>query len=202
MAATARTVKPPRSRTDIPSGRRADVVNAGTMRPPTTVTISSTRSIPTCSACSARGALARSKATWKTRSQSHSSTSTSSSKRLRLRVRSSGSPTSTARSGRKARSTSAISAAGHSAELAISRRAASQVPASSMSGQPAKPFSPVQLGTAVSRNPAMALAMNPNSISCACHRVGGQAEPRDVPSAKFDAHTGTSSSAAQPASRN
>ncbi len=84
----------------------------------------------------------------------------------------------------------------------MSRRAASQMPASSISGRPAKPRSPVQLGTAVSRKPAMALPMNPNSISCACQRVGGQEDPSGVPSAKFDAQTGTSSSAAQPASRN
>ena len=40
--------------------------------------------------------------------------------------------------------------------------------ASAIRGAPAKPFCPVQLGTAVSIKPAIAQTINPNSISCAC----------------------------------
>jgi hypothetical protein len=41
------------------------------------------------------------------------------------------------------------------------------------SGQPAWPRSLVQLGTAVSRNPAIAATTNPNTISWPCHSCGG-----------------------------
>jgi hypothetical protein len=50
--------------------------------------------------------------------------------------------------------------------------------------------------------PEMAHAMNPNSISWACHRVGGHQVPRAVPPMKLEAHTGINTSAAAPARKN
>jgi hypothetical protein len=113
--------------------------------------------------------------------------------------RSSGIITSTARRGKNARSTIAGNNGGHSDELAISNRALTHTAARAINGTPANPFSPVQLGTAVNMNPAIALAMNPNSISCACHNVGGHPDPRGVPATKLTAHSGTNRTPATPA---
>ena len=60
---------------------------------------------------------------------------------------------------------------------------------------------PVQLGTAVNMNPAIALAIKPNSISCACHNVGGHPEPKEVPVTKLIAQSGIKSMAATPAKK-
>jgi hypothetical protein len=91
---------------------------------------------------------------------------------------------------------------GHHADVAIRTRAAIHAAASATKGRPAKPFCPAQLGTAVSKKPAIAHAINPYNISCACHKVGGHPEPMGVPAMKLNAHSGTKTTAATPVRKN
>src|SRR5262249_33543588 len=60
---------------------------------------------------------------------------------------------------------------------------------------------PVQLGTAVNRNPAIEAVTKPKTISCACHMVGGQDIDSDQPNPQINTHKGTRSAAAIPAAR-
>lgn len=127
---------------------------------------------------------------------------TSSSGRLRLRLRSSGGASSTHRTAGKARSTVATSSAGQCAEVASMTRANSQRTASSTRGPPAKPFDPVQLGTAVSRKPATAAPRKPKSISCPCQTLGAHVLSSGAPKAHTAIQRGMSTSAERPAARN
>ena len=74
--------------------------------------------------------------------------------------------------------------------------------ASATRGRPAKPFWPVQLGTAVNMKPATALMMKPNSISWLCQSIGGHVLSVGRPVTKLAAQNGISVMAANPANRN
>ena len=47
----------------------------------------------------------------------------------------------------------------------------------------------------------MAAPTKPNTISCACHKVGGQLVPRGTPNTQIATHAGISANAANPAKR-
>jgi hypothetical protein len=181
---------------------RSDVaVNDGVMRPPITVTRISAKLTPASSACRASPRSPRSRPRWKAALHDQSTTSTSSSGVLRLRSRTSGRPMNAPRTGRNARSTAATSANGQDAALPASSLPSSHSADIATSGPPANPRRPVQLGTAVSRNPATAAQTKPNNISCPCQRAGGHDVASGRPSVKLAAHSGTISSAARPAPR-
>lgn len=105
--------------------------------------------------------------------------------KLRLRVRSSVRPIRNASSGRNDSSQTASHSGGSAPAAANATRPASHSIVSATSGAPAKPRVPVQLGTAVSRKPAIAAPMKPNSISWPCHRNGGSVADGTRPVAKI-----------------
>ena len=78
----------------------------------------------------------------------------------------------TAASGRKATSTAATTCQGRSAPVSMSTRPATHRTASPASGAPVIVGRPVQLGTAVRRNPTRTAEVKPNSISCVCQESG------------------------------
>ena len=203
ISATVTTVMPFQARTapSTPRCRNAVAVKDGVMRPPMTVTRISAKLAAASSACRDSDTSPRNRPRWKVALHSHSTSSTSNSGVLRFRSRSKGHARNAARTGRNARSAATTAANGQEAELPIITRPSSHSADSRTSGPPANPRRPVQLGTAVSRNPAIAAQVNPNSISCACHNVGGQSVPRDTPNEKFAAHHGTSTSPLQAAPR-
>jgi len=87
------------------------------------------------------------------------------------------------------RSTTAASPAGTRAEIRQAMRPSSHKAASSPSGAPLTGGRPVQLGSAVSRNPAIVAMTKPNSISWMCQASGSKRLGRLPPDAKTTIHT-------------
>ena len=99
------------------------------------------------------------------------------------------------------RSTTAASHAGTRAEIRQAMRPSSHKAASSPSGAPLTGGCPVQLGSAVSRNPAIVAMTKPNSISWMCHASGSKRLGRLPPDAKTTIHTSSAAADHTPPAR-
>ena len=106
---------------------------------------------------------------------SHSTVTTTSSGALRLALRNIGGASSASSTGSKLSSAAAVSQNGTAPTVLMATRPSIHRPTTIIRGRPAKPRAPVQLGTAVSRNPATAAMTKPYNISCECQYIAGSA---------------------------
>jgi hypothetical protein len=109
--------------------------------------------------------------------------------------------TKAAKTARNARSAATAKAGPVQAEPATATRPRSHSKTRRPSGHPWSGRRPVQLGIAVSRNPAIAAVTKPNKSSCTCHvaganAVGSATAPHSIPS-----HTAIARHAQSPAAR-
>ena len=126
---------------------------------------------------------------------SHSTVNTTSNGALRLALRRIGGASRQQHRGQQRQFRTAVSQNGTEPTVLMATRPSNHRLTTIISGRPAKPRAPVQLGTAVSRNPAMAAITKPNSISCECQYTPGSAPKGTLACAKRNSHSGTIASA-------